>query len=99
MTETAWTHCGQVDTVAGKRTCPECTKILKYLPHHDPLGAQPVKVEPVYLVRRVNKATKDWFFGCPNFPKCRYSENRPRTKAERGIATRAWANALFGPNP
>ena len=94
----AWTYGGRVDLVDGKRCCPECTKIVRYLPWHDPLGAQPVEVKPVFLVRRVNKRTNDWFFGCPNFPKCKHSENRPKTKAERDIATRSWANALYDPH-
>jgi hypothetical protein len=91
----AWTHCGTVHTVDGKRVCPDCTKITRCLPWHDPLGAQPVDVEPVFLVKRINKRTGDWFYGCPNFPRCRHSENRPKTKAERSIETRAWANALY----
>lgn len=94
----AWTYGGAVRLVEGRRTCPDCTEIVRYLPHHDPLGTQPVEVKPVFLVRRVNKRTNDWFYGCPNFPKCKHSENRPKTKAERDIATCSWANALYDPH-
>lgn len=93
-----WTYGGVVREADGKRTCPNCTKILRYLPWHDPLGIQPVEVKPVFLIKRVNQKTGDWFFGCPNFPACKHSENRPKTKAERDIGCRAWANALYDPN-
>ncbi len=93
-----WTYGGRVAWVENKVTCPECTKIVRYLPWHDPLGAQPVEVEPVFLVRRINKRTNDWFFGCPNFPKCKHSKNRPKTNAERDMASRSWANGLYDPH-
>jgi ssDNA-binding Zn-finger/Zn-ribbon topoisomerase 1 len=57
-----------------------------------------VKVKPVFLVRKTNKKTGDWFYGCPNFPKCKYSENRPLTKAESDAKVCAWANAQCGPH-
>ena len=90
----AWTHCGKVDNVDDKLTCPHCTKIMRYIPWHDSLGSQPVEVNPVFLIRRVNKRTNDWFFGCPNFPKCKYSKNRPKTKQEKDIMVRASMNAI-----
>ena len=89
---------GCVHVVDGKPTCPNCTKITKYLPHHDLLGSKPVEVIPVFLVRRTNTKIKDWFWGCPNFPKCRYSKNRPKTQEEIKTNVRIWANSLYAPN-
>jgi hypothetical protein len=93
-----WTYGGRVDKVEGRLTCPHCTKIVEHLPWHDLLGSQPVIVTPVFLVRCINSKTQDWFWGCPNFPECKYSKNRSKTEAERTSDTRAWANSLYPPN-
>jgi ssDNA-binding Zn-finger/Zn-ribbon topoisomerase 1 len=45
------------------------------------------------LIKRINKNTKDWFWGCSMFPKCKYSANRPKTHKEREIEIWAWANS------
>ncbi len=90
-----WTDCGRVTIVDNKLVCPNCTTILHYLPWHDPIGEQPVEVIPVFLIKKINRKTKDWFFGCPNFPKCRYAKSRPKTAQEINIKCRAWANSLY----
>lgn len=82
-------------SLAGKNYCPKCTKIL----HHrfDSTYAG-FSLNPVILVKRINKKTNDWFWGCPNFPKCKYSRNRSKTHREIQIQTWAWANAQEGPH-
>jgi len=94
----AWTYGGRVDKVEGRLTCPVCTEIAEYLPWHDILGSRPVKVIPVFLIKRTNSRTQDWFWGCPNFPKCKYTKNRNKTHVEQTRETRAWANSLYPPN-
>jgi ssDNA-binding Zn-finger/Zn-ribbon topoisomerase 1 len=32
----------------------------------------------LFLVERLNSKTRLKFFGCPNFPSCKYSYNKPR---------------------
>lgn len=78
-----------------KRYCPKCTEV-HHLPHDATYAG--VSKNPVFLVRRTNKKTNDWFYGCPNFPKCKYSENRPKTHQEITRETWAWANAQCGPH-
>lgn len=94
----SWTYAGRVDRVEKRLTCPECTKIVRYIPWHDELGSRPVEVIPVFLVKRINKKTGDWFFGCPNFPKCKYSKSRPKTKTEKDREIWSWANSLYNIN-
>lgn len=61
----------------GKFTCPWCSQYTGMeASWYDP----PVMVSPVYCIKRVNKQTQDTFWGCPNFPKCKYSYNKPRTQ-------------------
>lgn len=59
----------------GKRTCPSCSE---YTGMEASWSDPPKLVKPVYCVERVNRATQEKFWGCPNFPKCRYSYNKPR---------------------
>ena len=47
----------------------------------------------ILLIKRINKKSKDWFLGCPNFPKCKFSQNRPDTAKEMDIKIWAWANS------
>ena len=75
------------------RYCPRCTQVVHF--QHDSTYAGKSK-NPAILVKRINKKTNDWFFGCPNFPRCTYSENRPQTMQERNVKTWAWANAYGG---
>lgn len=77
-----------------KRFCPKCTKI-EHFPFDCTYAGK--TSNPIYLVKRTNKDTKDWFWGCPNFPKCKYSENRPLTREEKDIKIRSWANSRCGP--
>lgn len=77
----------------GPRYCPYCTVVNHFARDSTYAGASE---NPVYLVKRINKQTNDWFWGCPNFPKCNYSENRPLTMEEKNIKTWAWANAQGG---
>lgn len=79
----------------GPRYCPKCTKVV-YSSYDSTYAGY--SEEPIYLVKRINSNTKDWFWGCPNFPKCKYSENRPLTDKERKIKLVAWANSLEGPH-
>jgi hypothetical protein len=60
----------------GKLICPYCSKTKGiwgswYAPEE--------LVEPLFLVEKLNSKTQQKFFGCPNFPKCKYSYNKPRT--------------------
>jgi ssDNA-binding Zn-finger/Zn-ribbon topoisomerase 1 len=77
------------------RYCPRCTKVLHFQ-YDSTYGG--CSHNPILLVKRINKNTKDWFWGCPNFPKCKYTESRPKTRFERGIQIRSWANAQCGPH-
>lgn len=79
----------------GPRYCRECTKVNHF--KYDSTYAG-YSMNPVYLMKRFNKITNDWFWGCPNFPKCKYSENRSKTRKEKDIKTWAWANSLCGPH-
>lgn len=79
------------------RYCPHCTKI-GYEPIESDRPYAPYTYKIYYLVKRINKSTNDWFWGCPNFPTCRYSENRPLTQEEQDIKTWAWANSYAGPH-
>jgi ssDNA-binding Zn-finger/Zn-ribbon topoisomerase 1 len=79
----------------GPRYCPKCTKIINYKFDYTYAGCS---YNPVFLIKKQNKKTKDWFWGCPNFSKCKYSENRAQTKVEKDIKIRAWANSLCGPH-
>ena len=91
--ELYWTPGKEYIHLAGKRYCPKCTKVHHY--QHDSTYAG-VSKNPVMMVKRTNKSTGDWFWGCPNFPKCKYSENRPPTSEETRRRTWAWANAQGG---
>ena len=75
--------------------CPNCTKVEHF--SYDSTYAGRAK-NPVLLVKKINKNTKDWFYGCPNFPTCKYTKNRPKTKSEKDIEIRSWANAQCGPH-
>ena len=76
-----------------KRYCPHCTKVFREQFDSTYAG---FSYSPAFLVKRINSKTKDWFYGCPNFPKCKYTEKRPETSIERNIRIRAWANSLGG---
>jgi len=78
-----------------KRYCPKCTEIVHF--SHDSTYAG-CSVSPAFLVRRINSKTNDWFYGCPNFPKCKYTQKRPPTQREIDIKTKAWANSLGAEN-
>lgn len=59
----------------GRLICPYCSKTKGiwgswYTPKE--------LVEPLFLVERLNSKTQQKFFGCPNFPNCKYSYNKPR---------------------
>lgn len=59
----------------GKRTCPNCSTYTGM----EASWLDPAKmVTPVYCVERTNKSTGEKFWGCPNFPSCKYSYNPPR---------------------
>jgi hypothetical protein len=77
------------------RYCPHCTKVLHFQYDSTYAGCSH---KPILLVKRANKNTKDWFWGCRNFPKCKYTENRAKTRIEREIKTRSWANAQCSPH-
>jgi ssDNA-binding Zn-finger/Zn-ribbon topoisomerase 1 len=87
------------EIVTGKRYCPKCTKVKECNDDRSG-GFAGVKMskDPVWLVRKVNRETQHWFYGCPNFPECRHSENRPLTAEEVKFRTRARANAFCGPH-
>jgi len=74
-----------------KPYCPSCTGDLSYRGTEGYFAK-----DPVFLIKRNNRNTNDWFWGCPNFPRCKHSRNRPKTIAERNISTWAWANAQGG---
>ncbi len=76
--------------------CPNCTQLI-YSPT-DYYRSHKYSKNPIFLVKRINKKTNDWFWGCPNFPKCKFSQNRPETSEERNRRTWAWANATGGPH-
>lgn len=77
--------------LAYKNYCPKCTVV--HYEKYDSSYAGYSK-NPVLLVKRINKQTKDWFYGCPNFPKCKFSRSRPRTSHEIYIKDWARMNAL-----
>lgn len=79
----------------GPRYCPRCTVVVHFRGDYTYGGCSK---NPIYLVKRKNKTTNDWFWGCPNFPECKYSENRAKTARERDIDIWAWANAQCGPH-
>jgi DNA topoisomerase-1 len=60
------------------RWCKECTKTFSR-PHINPRSKEICTEDPVWLVLREGKYGKFW--GCPNFPKCKYSESVPKKKA------------------
>lgn len=80
-----------------KPFCPECSKV-KFGYASDGISFGPMSDSPVLLVKRTNSKNKDWFYGCPNFPKCHFTKRRPATAEERKIKIRAWANSLCGPH-
>lgn len=56
--------------MAGK-ICPRCSE---YKGSEGWLYADTTKfTKVVYLVERLNKKDSTKFFGCPNFPKCKFS--------------------------
>lgn len=59
------------------RTCPNCSE---YTGMEASWLDPPKLMKAVYCVKRVNRATLEEFWGCPNFPKCRYSYNKPRPR-------------------
>jgi hypothetical protein len=63
--------------VDGKRTCPNCSE---YTGMEASWLDPPKLVTPVFLVERINKTSNEKFWGCPNFPKCKYSYNKPRKR-------------------
>lgn len=79
----------------GPPYCKKCTKIIHFRFDYTYAGCS---FNPIYLIKRINKKTKDWFWGCPNFPKCKYSKNRLLTKKENDIKIYVWANSLYGPH-
>lgn len=76
-----------------KPYCPGCTKDARL--GNDTSGYR-YSVAPVFLVKRTNSKTGDWFWGCPNFPSCKFTKSRPLTQLERDAITRAWAEAQGG---
>lgn len=54
-----------------KLVCPNCSK---YIGHPDSWLDEVKITEAIFLVVRVNKQTGEKFLGCPNFPKCKHSE-------------------------
>lgn len=64
-------------SVDGKRTCPVCSE---YTGRVESWCDPPKLVTPVYLVKRINGKTKELFWGCPNFPKCKFSYQKPRQR-------------------
>lgn len=92
----AYAYMGKVTRVNNRPVCPLCSHITKW--YSSTSLDHPVEVEPMFLVKRVNRHTNDWFWGCPNFPRCRHTENRPPTREELDIKTWAWANATNPPN-
>ncbi len=54
--------------------CPRCSKFTGL----SGSWYSPKKILfPVYCIKRRNKKTGDEFYGCVNFPKCKYSYNEP----------------------
>ena len=71
---TSWRDEFTPDRVDHKRICPSCSKRTGVAGSwYDPLTI----TEPVFLIKRVNRSAMEEFWGCPNFPKCRYSWNPP----------------------
>ncbi len=67
-----------------KMVCPNCSKFEGYPGTCTKPG---VITSPVFMVVKINKATKKNFLGCPNFPSCKcsadvYSERVAKKKAQ-----------------
>lgn len=86
LRENEYKHLGH-----GEKFCPKCTEINCID------GSLYYKVL-VRLEYKKNKKTNDWFYGCSNFPKCKYSENKVLTEEERQVKIESWANAQCGPH-
>ena len=56
-----------------KRYCPHCTKIINGEWDYGIMGYIKYSENPIWLFKKEGKYGKFW--GCPNFPKCNYSEN------------------------
>ena len=61
-----------------KRWCPKCTKAWKEVESERPWTQYIISNSPVWLIKKSGKYGDFW--GCPNFPKCDYSESTPKEK-------------------
>jgi hypothetical protein len=61
-----------------KRYCPNCTEVYEVHDTEPPYDTYYYSDNPVMLILKEGKWGKFW--GCPNFPKCKYSENAERKK-------------------
>lgn len=60
----------------GKMICPRCSKIFRTPYSYDPIGPDKLEIiEPVFLIVKENKKNGQKFLGCPNFPKCKHSDD------------------------
>lgn len=62
---------GRPYAFCGKMVCAYCSK---YQDAKTGLIEYAI-TEPVFLIVKVNKKSGEKFLGCPNFPKCKYSED------------------------
>lgn len=59
-----------------KLVCPRCSKVFRTPDPWNIIGSDKLKIiEPVYLVVKENTKNNQKFLGCPNFPKCKHSDD------------------------
>jgi hypothetical protein len=61
-----------------RRWCPICTRTFYVEDELHPMSGVTYSRYPVWLVLR--EGTHGKFWGCPRFPKCKYSESVPKPK-------------------
>jgi len=61
-----------------KRFCPHCTVITNGDWDYGVMGYVKYTDNPIFLIKKTGKFGEFW--GCPNFPKCNYSESVPMNR-------------------